>query len=130
MLSQPRLRSERLRVRQIPGQTTYPSAIGVMGTSIDVLHLVLKSIISTEPWQRDPNVVPLPWREPIYNDTMRRATTDGFANGCLSLKLGIYSSNGVVNPHPPIARGLKLVVDALKNAGHKVNKQWCRYLST
>lgn len=94
-----------------------------MGTSIDALHLVLKSIISTEPWQRDPNVVPVPWRESIYNDTMQRATTDGSANGGMPLKFGIYSTNGIVNPHPPIARGLKLVVDALKNAGHKVDKQ-------
>ena len=92
-----------------------------MGTSLDAIYLVLKSLISTEPWQRDPNVVPLPWRESVFEDTMRRAAVDGSANEHPPLKLGIYSINNLVNPHPPVARGLRLVVDALKNAGHKVH---------
>ena len=93
-----------------------------MGTSLDAIQLVLKSLISTEPWERDPNVVPLPWRESIFEHTMRRAMDDGSANDYPPLKLGIYSMNNVINPHPPIARGLRMVVDALNNAGHKVRR--------
>ena len=52
---------------------------------------------------------------------MRRAMADGSANDCPPLKLGIYSTNNIVNPHPPIARGLRMVVTALKNAGHQVS---------
>lgn len=106
---------------QIPGQTTYPSTVGVMGTSVGALHLVTKSLISTKPWLRDPNVVPLPWRESIHTETLQRAEPNGSAKGHSPLKLGIYWTDNVVTPHPPISRGLRTVVDALKNAGHKVH---------
>ena len=100
-----------------------------MGTSLDAIHLVLRSLVSTEPWLRDPNVVPLPWRQPIFEDTLRRATEDGSANNRPPLKLGIYSTNNVVNPHPPIARGLRMVVEALRKAGHKASELSCWILS-
>jgi amidase len=104
----------------IPGQTTYGSSVGVMGTSLEAIHLVLRSVIRTEPWLRDPYVTPVPWREDCVRETLARATEKGEANEGKPLKLGIFWTDGVVTPHPPIARGLKLVVDAVKNAGHKV----------
>lgn len=45
---------------------------------------------------------------------------NGVSNENKPLKLGIYWTDNVVTPHPPISRGLKLVVDAVKNAGHEV----------
>src|SRR5689334_20352640 len=91
-----------------------------MGTSIDALHLVLKGLLSTEPWLRDPNVVSIPWRTPLVDEILSRAKPDGSASENSPLKLGIYWTDGVVTPQPPIARGLRLVVDAVKAAGHKV----------
>lgn len=118
----------------IPGETTYSSTVGVLGTSIDAIHLVFSSIMSTEPWTRDPNLVPIPWRQNLADETLARSDALGKANGKLPLKLGIYWTDQVVTPHPPIARGLHLVVDAVKKAGHKVciNNPHCvltQYLS-
>jgi amidase len=104
----------------IPGETTYASTVGVMGTSIDVLRLVFSSIVSTQPWKRDPNVVPIPWRQHLVDETLARADEQGRASTGTPLKLGIYWTDGTVTPHPPITRGLCEVVEAVKKAGHKV----------
>lgn len=75
----------------------------------------MKSLLSTSPWTRDPEVLPIAWKQDILDSTLRRA-----AGGGNKLKLGIYWHDGVVRPHPPVARGLRMVVDALEAAGHKV----------
>ncbi|WEW57130.1 amidase [Emydomyces testavorans] len=90
----------------IPGETTYSSSVGVMGTTLDALHLVISSILSTEPWLRDPNVSPIPWRQHITDETLSRVKPGGNP-----LKLGIFWTDGVVNPHPPISRGLHMIVE-------------------
>lgn len=82
----------------------------------------MKSVLSTQPWLRDPEVVPIPWRQTLVDSTLSRASADGSSNYNTPLKLGIYWTNGVVGPHPPIDRGLRAVVDTLRKAGHKVNR--------
>ncbi|KAH0536017.1 hypothetical protein FGG08_007084 [Glutinoglossum americanum] len=103
-----------------PGQTTHPSSVGFMSTSIDALRLVMASVLSTQPWLRDPEVISIPWRQEIADSTLERASPDGAANDRLPLKLGIYWTDGVVGPHPPVLRGLHTVLNAVKKAGHKV----------
>jgi amidase len=88
---------------KIPGETTYASSVGVMGTTIDALHLVISSVLSTQPWLRDSNVAPIPWRQHITDETLSRANS-----GRKPLKLGIFWTDGVVNPHPPVSRGTSL----------------------
>ncbi|KAL8951488.1 MAG: hypothetical protein Q9222_002542 [Ikaeria aurantiellina] len=102
-----------------PGQDVYPSSVGVMGTSIDAVTLVLASLISTCPWNQDPNVVRMPWNKEAEIATLARANADGSA-GLMPLKIGIYWTDGVVTPHPPVHRGLLIVYDVLKALGHKV----------
>jgi amidase len=91
-----------------------------MSTSIDGLELLLKSILATAPWMRDPNVTPIPWRTEIVTDTIARASSKETSDRKRPLKFGIYWTNNVITPHPPIQRGLKLVVNAVEKAGHKV----------
>ncbi|OTB07283.1 hypothetical protein M426DRAFT_318298 [Hypoxylon sp. CI-4A] len=103
------------------GQTTYPMAVGFFSTSIDGIGLILQSVLSTQPWIRDPTVVPLPFRQDVVDSYLARANVDGTVKtGHTPLKLGVLWTDGVVGPHPPIARGLRMVVDAVKKAGHKV----------
>jgi amidase len=91
-----------------------------MSTSIDAIQLVMKSILSTKPWLRDPIVTPFPWRQEIVADILSRANEDGSGNDQLPLKFGIFWTDNVVSPHPPISRGLRLMVDSIQKAGHKV----------
>jgi amidase len=91
-----------------------------MGTSLDGIDLGLKSLLSTKPWIRDPAVVPLPYRQEIFDNYLARGLSKAGAGG-KRLKIGIVWRDGIVEPHPPIRRGLKLLAEAVKNAGHKVS---------
>ena len=103
-----------------PGQLNYPSSVGVMGTSIGSLKLMMTALISAEPWLRDPAVVPMPWRSAIEEDTLARANGAGKVTDQAPLKFGILFDDGFMTPHPPITRGLHMVQDALMDAGHKI----------
>jgi amidase len=83
-------------ISQNPGQNTYASSVGFLSNSIDALRLVMSSVLSTQPWLRDPEVVTIPWREALVQSTLSRASIDGSSNNTLPLKLGIYWTDGVV----------------------------------
>ena len=93
-----------------------------MSSEQDALPLLMESVLSLRPWLRDPRVVPIPWRKDILIETLSRATEDGSSNNQLPLKIGILYNDGVVTPHPPIQRGVRLVAQAVESAGHKVSQ--------
>ncbi|PSK37312.1 hypothetical protein B9Z65_2054 [Elsinoe australis] len=116
---------ERLSYRNVantnPGQNTYRSTVGFMSTSLDGLELGMRAVLSTSPWLRDPAVIPVEFRQQIYDDISSRAESDGAAKASTKpLKLGVLWNDRIVEPHPPIKRGLQMVVDAVRSAGHKV----------
>ncbi|KAK0615153.1 amidase signature domain-containing protein [Bombardia bombarda] len=95
-----------------PGQLIMPTVAGIMGVSVTTLQLVLRSLLSTEPWLQDPYVIPLPWREAEeYNPNSGDATNE------TKPSFGFMDNDGVVTPHPPVQRGLRMVRDALNEAG-------------
>lgn len=70
------------------------------------------SLLSTEPWTRDPYTHPIPWRagnEYENDDESDRKPTFGF-----------MPNDGIVVPHPPVARALEIVKQALTNADFEV----------
>ncbi|EWG51017.1 hypothetical protein FVEG_10130 [Fusarium verticillioides 7600] len=117
--------SNRLSYRDVantnPGQDTYRSTIGFMGTSIDALEMVFEAVLMTEPWMKDPAVIPIPFRKDVTESYRRRADEKGNAKfGERPLKMGVLWCDGMVGLHPPVLRGLEVVVEALKKAGHKI----------
>ena len=92
----------------MPGQTVVPSAIGIMSTALPSLKFMIQAMLSTEPWRRDPEVVPIPWRE---DQTVAPKTKLCFA---------ALPFDGVVWPHPPIQRGMNMMTRVLQDAGHTV----------
>lgn len=90
-----------------------------MGTSLDGIDLGLKALLSTQPWINDPAVVPIPYRQDVYDTFIARGSS-----GSKPLKIGIVWNDGMVEPHPPVQRGLKLLADAVKKAGHKVRSSF------
>ncbi|KAK4171361.1 Acetamidase [Triangularia setosa] len=94
------------------GQEVMPTVAGIMAHSVASLRLVFKSLLSTEPWARDPYTQPIPWRSEneCQNDNQSdRKPTFGF-----------MPNDGIVVPHPPIARALEIVRQALTNADFEV----------
>ncbi|KAL9036446.1 MAG: hypothetical protein Q9180_004298, partial [Flavoplaca navasiana] len=90
-----------------------------MGTTIDAVRLLMTSMLSTDPWLRDPNVVKMPWSSEVEATTLARAKADGSAKD-VPLKIGIYWTDGVVTPHPPIQRGLRILYTLIQDLKHKV----------
>jgi Asp-tRNA(Asn)/Glu-tRNA(Gln) amidotransferase A subunit family amidase len=75
-----------------------------MSRNIDSLIAVTKAVVDAVPWEEDPKCCPVPWR----NDVSR------------PLVIAVMQDDGVVRPHPPIARVLNDVTKRLEMAGHEI----------
>lgn len=89
----------------MPGQEAVRSINGPMSTSLDAVKLWAKTVVDSEPWLRDPNVVPLSWRDVQLPQ---------------QLCFGLVMDDGIVKPTPPVTRALLETKKALEAAGHKV----------
>jgi Asp-tRNA(Asn)/Glu-tRNA(Gln) amidotransferase A subunit family amidase len=70
----------------------------------------MSTYCNSAPWQNDPSLVPLPWRD------IKLPT---------KLKIGVMWNDGVVTPHPPVRRALEEVVSTLRAQGDQFEVvQW------
>ncbi|EXJ78711.1 acetamidase [Capronia coronata CBS 617.96] len=97
------------------GQETVHSVVGPLAHSADDLKLFVTSVLQQEPWMYDSKVIPMPWRQ-AEEDII----TSKLQSGAGGLTLGFFNCDGNVLPHPPILRGIDMVVLALKDNGHTV----------
>ncbi|KAB8209213.1 amidase signature domain-containing protein [Aspergillus parasiticus] len=82
----------------LDGQQHVPSAVGPMAKSLSSLTVVTKLVIAAEPWTRDPQLPPIPWRDNIFQDLSTRP-----------LVIGTMLDGGAVRVHPPIKRNSKCI---------------------
>jgi amidase len=101
-------------VTSMDGQNTILSVVGPLAPSTKALRLLIKSILSQEPWQHDPLVVELPWRDEIEQTVLETI------KGKTQLSFGILRDDGQARPHPPVRRAMELVVAVLERQGHKI----------
>ena len=99
-------------ILQSPGQIVIPTVIGIMGASVKSLQIVFRSLLSTKPWDRDPECINLPWRPEME-----------VAQGS-TLSFGFMQHDGIVLPQPPILRALRIVSEALKAGHHEANSSY------
>ncbi|ESW95752.1 hypothetical protein KL918_003311 [Ogataea parapolymorpha] len=88
------------------GEAVVP-VLGPLARHAEDLDLFMKVQIGAKPWETDPSIIPLPWREvsvPAPKD----------------IRVAVIYDDGVVKPTPPILRGLKYAADKLKAVGAKV----------
>ncbi|KAL3463862.1 amidase signature domain-containing protein [Aspergillus heterothallicus] len=94
------------------GQEVMPTVVGIMGHSVDALRMIIKSLLSLEPWLHDPYTLPIPWRtDKEYNPRNELGYKPAF---------GFLANDGVLTPHPPISRAMEIVKEALANKGHQL----------
>lgn len=98
------------------GQNTVLSVVGPLATTAGGIKLMVRAILSTNPWLHDPLVVDMPWRS-AEEQAIRQIIQ---SNSGEKLAFGLYANDGVVNPMPPVARAVKMVAEALRNAGHDI----------
>ncbi|RDW93323.1 uncharacterized protein DSM5745_00645 [Aspergillus mulundensis] len=105
------------------GQEVMPTVVGVMGRSVGALQLILKSLLSLEPWLHDPYTLPIPWRSEMeYRPRNERTYKPAF---------GFLANDGVITPHPPISRAMEIVKEALQSKGHQlVDWEWPHHKET
>lgn len=90
----------------MPGQEAVPSVNGPMANSVGGLKVFAQSVVGAEPWvHHDPKMLPLPWW-PVQLPQ--------------KLCFGVIWHDGMARAHPPIQRGLRIAVGALRRAGHTV----------
>ncbi|THY63920.1 amidase [Aureobasidium pullulans] len=95
------------------GAPSILSVVGPLSSSSAGLKLAVQSILQTEPWQRDPRVHPLPWRNE-QEEAAKRLAQDK------KLTFAVLKHDGLCAPHPPIKRALEKTVQKLESLGHNV----------
>jgi amidase len=95
------------------GAPSILSVVGPLSTSPANLKLAVKSILDTEPWNHDPRVHCLPWRNEHEESTKQLAKDK-------KLTFAVLKHDGVCAPHPPIKRALDETIKKLESEGHKV----------
>lgn len=101
------------------GQNTILSVVGPLGTTVGSLRLVIRSLLSQQPWLHDPLVHNIPWREPDDEVVASLlSSTDSSKSG--KLCFGVMRTDGIVNPSPPVLRAVDEVVEALRSQGHEI----------
>ena len=92
------------------GQESVVAVAGPITNSVADINLFMKSYINEgKPWDDDPWCIPVLWRE-VPEPSPKDVT------------VAILYDDGLVKPHPPIARGLEFVESKLRAAGVNVVK--------
>lgn len=98
------------------GQNSVLSVVGPIASSVGALKLVIKGLLSQEPWLHDPLVAEIPWR-----DEHEQAVLDIVKSGSGGqLAFGVVRRHKSVQPQPPIRRAIDIVVKTAETLGHKV----------
>lgn len=98
------------------GQNTILSVVGPIATSVGALRLMIKSILTQQPWLYDPLVNEIPWRDEQEQKTLDLIN----ATSGSQLVFGVFRHDGQVQPHPPVRRAIDIAVKTLEKLGHKV----------
>lgn len=98
------------------GQNSVLSVVGPLSHSARSLRLLMKSLLSQQPWLHDPLVHEIPWR-----DTEEQEVSESIKKN--KLCFGIMMHDGVVTPHPPVQRAMEIVTRVIKELGHNT-MQW------
>ena len=89
-----------------PGQDIVRSVAGPMACSLETIERYMEVLPDARPWEVDQHVAPVRWRKNLATPGVKR------------LRIGFVVDDGVVKVQPPIARAMKEVIEALKEAGH------------
>lgn len=85
-----------------------PSVAGPIASSIGAIIAYMEAYCSSKPWEIDPTIVPLPWRQELRQRP---------ANG--KLKIGFIHDDGIILPQPPVQRAVRKVRELFEAAGHE-----------
>ena len=102
----------------LSGQESILSVLGPMTNSLSGIKEFMTAVLAERPWNLDPLVIRKPWSEAEWNLC---------EHGGMGARLcfAIMWDNGVVKPHPPLLRAMRVVKKALEAAGHRGKLACC-----
>lgn len=80
------------------GSEAILSVTGPLTRSLGMLELLMKTVVSSEPWKVDPSLASIEWKTDVRKKTYR---------------IGVLKSDGVVTPQPPVTRALEMMYKKL-----------------
>lgn len=86
-----------------------PASAGPLAHSMRDIELFFRAVSEQRPWRQDPDVSPLPW-----------SSLASLGGAGRTLRIGVVRRDGVIEPHPPIARLLDEVKQKLQRNGVEV----------
>jgi amidase len=86
---------------------------GPIASALSSIELFMESYLSSNPWESDPKLLPIPWRKELAVPPER------------PLKIAFIADDGIILPQPPIQRAVKEMVTKLRKAGHEVIEWDC-----
>jgi amidase len=98
------------------GQNSILSVVGPLATSVGALKLVIKGILSQQPWLHDPLVCEIPWRDEQEQAILEVVKSSGSGR----LAFGVLRHDGIVQPQPPVRRAVEIAIRTIEKLGHKV----------
>ncbi|GAB7353854.1 hypothetical protein MBLNU459_g4217t1 [Dothideomycetes sp. NU459] len=90
------------------GMQNIIGCVGPMANCIEDLRLFCDVALAYQPWNYEPSLIEIPWRHTSKKELPKKLT------------FGVMWHDGVVTPHPPVARVLEQTVDSLRRAGHRI----------
>lgn len=94
----------------MPGNDAVPSVLSPMTRTLNDLIYFTRSLIQMKPWKYDYTVHPLAWRPEVEKEYMEKK----------KLKVGVFRTDGVIDPSPACRRALETTEAALRKAGHEI----------
>jgi amidase len=94
-------------------QYLVPPVAGPMASALSSIELFMDSYLSSNPWESDPKLLPVPWRKELAVPPTR------------PLKIAFIVDDGVILPQPPVQRAVKETVARLRKGGHEVVEWDC-----
>ncbi|KAI4719231.1 amidase [Aureobasidium sp. EXF-10727] len=90
------------------GMENIIGCVGPMANSLADLRLFCKVALDAQPWDFEPSLIDLPWRNVTPQALPKK------------LRIGVLWHDDEVTPHPPIQRALKETVSKLQAQGHEI----------
>lgn len=87
--------------RPMYGCESFPVVVGPLCRSARDFEFFQQVMSDSEPWRRQPAMVPIPWR--------RQSTPS-------RLTIGVFDDDGVCRPHPPVTAAMRQVCDRLERS--------------
>lgn len=86
-------------------QDSIGGVAGPLARSVGGLEAWMKAVLAQAPRDADTSLAPVPWRSDV---------------GLGDFTVGVIWDDGIVRPHPPVLRALRIAVDRLRTAGVRV----------